>query len=316
MPENFADRLLAAISAKGSSVIVGIDPVYDRLPTAIREHKELNDAGDSEIALDAIFEFCRHVLKAVAPHVPAVKINSAFFERYLWGGLESYFALVQEAAALDLLVIGDVKRGDVAHSAECYAAAHLADPEFTNLDEYVGPDAVTVSAYLGQDSVQPFTKVGVEESKGVFALVRTTNPGASAIQDFEGADGVPFHEHLAKQVARWAEEDALMGTRGYSLLGAVVAADEPAKMERMRLLLPQSLLLIPGYGVQGADPKAIAAGFKSAGTGAVVSASRSVIFAYEEARYAEEFPGDWEKCVEQATIDMKTSVQTLIGGGG
>lgn len=312
MPENFADQLLSAISLKRTPIVVGLDPVYERLPAAIREHKELNDSSDSEIALDAIFEFAKRVVKIVSPHVAAVKINSAFFEKYLWGGTECYYSLIQEAAAQELLVIGDVKRGDVSHSAECYATAHLSDPEFSNLDDWVSCDAVTVNPYLGIDTVQPFIDVALEESKGLFVLVRTTNEGAAEIQDFQSGDGTRLCEHVADLVSQWAGQEGAMGTRGYSAVGCVVAADDPERMAAFRQRMPHCLFLIPGYGVQNAQLEAIKAGFKSDGTGAIVSASRSLLFAYEDPHYTEQFPDSWEKCIEQAVLDMKLAVNTAI----
>ncbi|UCD28671.1 MAG: orotidine-5'-phosphate decarboxylase, partial [Planctomycetota bacterium] len=183
MPRNFADRLLSAIKAKRSPTCVGIDPVYSRLPAEISESGAFNDETDSESALDAILEFCRRVIKIVAPYVPVVKINSAFFERYYWEGMEAYFDLIQEADQAGLIVIGDCKRGDIGSTAQMYAKSSLAEPDFENLDNLTGPDAVTVSPYFGLDGIQSFLDIAREQDKGVFVLVHTSNESAAVIQN-------------------------------------------------------------------------------------------------------------------------------------
>jgi len=317
MPEgtNFADRLVTAAAAK-APVVVGIDPVYRRLPAAITEDPQFNDEYDSETALDAILEFCRQVIRTVAPQVPAVKINSAYFERYYGEGIEGYYQLIEEAAGHDLLVIGDVKRGDVGHSSEAYAAAHLGDPEFENLDELRPPDAVTVSGYLGLDAIEPFRKIAVEEDKGLFVLVRTSNPSAAAVQDATLDDGRRLCELIAAQVTEWgAAPPALVGERGYSSIGAVVAPPDRPTAARLREILDRSLLLVPGWGAQGADRDAVAACFKPEGTGAVVSASRSVIYAYEDPDNLAAAGGDWLACINQACTKFAAEVKALISGG-
>ncbi|MFQ6048145.1 MAG: orotidine-5'-phosphate decarboxylase [Phycisphaerae bacterium] len=314
MAGNFADRLLAAIRAKQTAAVVGIDPVYSRLPAQISQHRQLNDESDAEAALDAVLEFCRQVVRVVAPLVPAVKFNAAYFERYYQEGIEGYYELVQEAAERDLIVIGDVKRGDVAHSSELYARAHLADPDFVNMDDLVAPDAVTVNAFAGLDAVQPFIDIAREEQKGLFVWVRSSNPSAAVLQDFSNAQGHSFCQHLAQQVARWAGQEGLIGQSGYSCVGAVVAAGKDREMTmKLRAMLPQSILLVPGYGAQGGSAEDVAPCFKSDGTGAVVSASRSIIYAYQDPRYAEQFKDRWDKCVEQACKDFIADLARATG---
>ncbi len=312
MPENFADRLMAAIKAKGAPVCVGIDPVYSRLPADIAEHKDLNDEFDSEAAVDAILEFGRQVIKIVAPLVPAVKINSAFFERYYWEGVEAYYELIQEASEAGLLVIGDSKRGDVGSTAEMYARSALSDPDFSNLDDMVGPDAVTVNAWAGLDGLKPFLDAAREEQKGVFVWVRASNESAAVIQDARLEDGMTVAEHLARQVAAWAADEGLTGKAGYSCLGAVVGGRNADTLHKLRAIMPQSIFLVPGFGAQGASAADIAPCFKSDGTGAIVTASRSVIYAYEDMKYVERFTSEWDKCVEAACKDFITQVKTAL----
>ncbi len=314
MAENFADRLISAIRMKRAPVCVGIDPVYSRLPADIAEHRELNDEQDVEAALDAVLEFGRRVIRTVAPYVPAVKLNSAFFEFYYGEGVGGYYELVQEAAERGLIVIGDVKRGDVGHSAQMYARAALADPDFINLEEMVAPDAVTVSPYLGSDGMEPFAQIAREEGKGVFVLVRTSNPSAGEIQGFQGADGSSLAEHVARQVAAWAGEEDYIGQNGYSCIGAVVAPADRDLTYKLRAVMPRCMLLVPGYGAQGFAAEDVAPCFKSDGTGALVTASRSVIYAYEEPKYLEMYASEWEKCVEQACKDFVAEVTAVVRG--
>lgn len=314
MTANFADRLLEKIRAKGAPICVGIDPDYERLPADITDHHRLNDANDAEAALDAVLEFCRRVIRIVAPITPAIKINSAFFERYYWEGVEGYYELVQEAADKDLVVIGDIKRGDVGHSAAMYARAHLADPQFGDLDELVAPDAVTVNSYFGLDGVKPFIDIARDDQKGVFALVRTTNESASDIQGFTNAAGLTLSEHVARQVATWAGDDGLVGSSGYSAVGAVVAAKDPESTLKLRVLMPQSIFLVPGYKTQGTTAEDVVPCFKPDGTGALITASRSVVYAYDDMKYVERYTSEWEKCIEHACKDFAGEVNGVLAG--
>lgn len=312
MPENFADRLIAAVHLKRSPTCVGIDPDYAKLPASIAGHREMNDPNDSEAALDAILEFSRQVIKIVAPYVPAVKLNTAFFERYYSQGVEGYYELLQDAAKLNLVVIGDCKRGDVGNTSEMYARSALSDPDFANLDDMVGPDAVTLNAWAGLDGIKPFIDVAREEQKGIFVWVRASNPSAAIIQEARLESGLTVCEHLAQQVASWAAEPNLVGRSGYSAVGAVVAAKNKEGTARMRELMPQCVFLIPGYGAQGGTADDVVPAFKSDGTGALITASRSVIYAYNDAKYSSQFPNQWEKCVEAAAKDFAAEVNKAL----
>lgn len=312
MPDNFADRLVEAIRQKKAPACVGIDPVYARLPAEIAEHRELNDEFDSEAALDAVLEFCRRIIRIVAPYVPAVKINSAYFERYYWEGVEGYFDLIQEAAERGLVVIGDGKRADVGHTAEMYARSALADPDFIDLEDYRGPDAVTVNPYFGFDGVRPFVDIARSQGKGMFVLVRTSNESANEVQGFTSTDGLTLADHVARLVAAWAGDDGLVGRSGYSCVGAVVAPRDRDATIRLRGLLNQSILLVPGYGAQGMTAEQVIPCFKSDGTGALVNASRSVIYAYEDTKYLEMYASEWDKCVEAACKDFVKELRGIL----
>ncbi len=317
MSTNFADRLLEAIAAKRSPTVIALDPVLDRLPGSILEGRvAAGERVGREEAAGALWEYSWRVLRAIAPHVPAVKINSAYFERYHAEGVEVYHNLVGEARAQGLLVIGDVKRGDVGHTAEMYAAAHLADDadagDATD-DGEPAPDAITINGYFGLDGVQPFVNVAQAAGKGVFVLVRTSNPSAAAVQDVVTQDGRKLHEVVAAEVARWASDAAAVGTKGYSLIGAVTASREPEDAHRLREALPQSMLLVPGYGAQGGTARDYLPYFKSDGSGAVIAAGRSVIFAYKQPENLSKPAVDWETCVGQACEAFVADVRQAVG---
>ena len=311
MTDLFADRLVEAIQSKGSPICVGIDPIFDMLPDAIAGASAKRNANDSEAAIDAIFAFTTAVLKIVAPHVPCVKFQSAYFEKYLWEGVEAYYSLVQEAADLDLLVIGDVKRGDIGSTAGAYAAAHLAEPPFDEHDDIRMPDAITVNPMLGLDTLEPFLKTAKDYSKGLFVLVRTSNPGSAELQDVRLDDGRTWSEMLADKLHVIASQPALVGSSGWSSVGAVVGATQTHTMQSIRQRLPQSFFLLPGYGAQGGTADMTRAAFKE-GQGALVSASRSILYAHRDQKYAD-ISGDWKKCVEQAVMDMKADIAGVLG---
>ncbi len=301
---HFADRLMAAVEQKKTPLVVGIDPVYESLPAEIREHRLMNDSDDTEAAADALYAFGLKVLKVVAPHVPAVKINAAFFERYHWDGVEAYMNLVQEAQALGLLVIGDVKRGDIGNTSLQYAQASLADAPGADMN---GPDAITISPYMGLDSVQPFLDVAMKENKGLFVLVRTSNKSSADIQEFRSADGTPLYMHVASLVEKWGAQS--IGSRGYSAMGAVVGATNGQQLAELRAAMPHAIFLVPGLGAQGGTAQDAAMAFKADKTGAVINASRSIIFAYKDAKYA---GVTWDKAIEQSVIDTNKQLRDAL----
>lgn len=312
MPANFADRLLTGIREKNAPVCVGIDPVYAALPAEFNSSHTQDQGPDLPSAVEAIFEFSRRVIETVSPHVPAVKINSAYFERYYGPGLDAYYRLIHVAKSHGLLVIGDVKRGDVGHTADQYAQAHLADPNLPGLEGIAAPDAVTLNSYLGLDAIQPFLDIGRSQGKGVFVLVRTTNPSSREIQELTTEQECTVSDHVADVVTRWCNESGLMGEAGYSAIGAVVSPKEVSVAKRLRRRLPKSIFLVPGYGAQGAGAEHVAACFDANKQGAIVAASRSIIFAHKTEMYADAFGADWTRCVDQACRDFVTDVRRIV----
>lgn len=312
MTSHFADRLFEAVKTKKTCLTVGLDPVYNRLPAAIRNHLQMNDEFDVDAAVDAIFDFCTQTMRIVAPMVPVVKMNIAFFEKYLWEGIEAYYALISEAEDLGLEIIGDVKRGDIGHTAELYASAHLENPELTGLEDTLVTDAVTVNGYFGVDGIEPFAKTATKQGKGIFVLVRTSNPSAADIQDCADAEGVKMYEKIAEIVNQVADKPERIGEKGYSNVGMVVGGTSPDVTSALRNKYQKSWFLVPGYGSQGASAADCIRFCKPDGTGALINASRSIIYAYEKPKYKEQFGDDWKRCIEQAVVDAKVDLANAM----
>lgn len=305
---HFADCLLAAIEQKGSPICVGLDPVYERLPSVLREEYggDLGVKDDVPPRVEAIEAFCSGVIWAVAEHVPAVKLQSACFERYHGPGMAAFFRVVDEAKRNGLIVIADAKRGDIGTSSDHYAATFFEHPD--GEQEQQSPDALTVNGYLGIDGIQPFIDVATKKDAGLFVLVRTSNPGGDALQSLGLTDGRTVAEAVADLVRQAGEQH--VGERGYSHVGAVVGATKPQDAARLRERMPEQLFLVPGFGAQGGSAEDVRACFKPDGSGAIITASRSVIYAFEKANEKDE---DWTKAVGAAAAKMKRDVAAMVG---
>jgi orotidine-5'-phosphate decarboxylase len=310
MPDTFADRLGDAVRRKGSPAVVALDPVFSQLPKELQARAGAQGQCSPASELEAVVQFSHDVLRIMAPHVPVVKINSAYFERYHGRGVAEYYRLVGAASRLGLIVIGDVKRGDVGHTAEMYAIAHLEAP----VDDGNVPDAITIGGYFGRDGAAPFIESAQRQGRGVFVLVRTSNPSAAVIQDAAMSNGRRVHELVAAEVARWAAESGTIGRNGYSGVGAVVATRNAVDAAKLRALLPQSWLLVPGYGAQGGRAEDFAQYFKADGSGALIAAGRSVIFAYQASQQYAALDSNWQACVEQACKDFVADLKRVVPG--
>ncbi len=276
-----ADQLLAAIDRVGSPVCVGIDPVLERLP---------DDCLVQGEPLPSIERFCRGVVEAVAPHVGVCKYQSACFERYGSAGVAVLEELLAHAASHGIEVILDAKRGDIGISARHYAAAVRDRAPW-----------ITVNAYLGTDGIEPFLEHG-----GAFALARTSNPGGDALQRLELADGRTIAEAVADLLAEAG--DSNLGRSGYSALGAVVGATKRADAERLRTRMPRQIFLVPGYGAQGGGVDDVLPCFNTDGRGAVITASRSVIYAFDT-----DDGGTWTDAVGRAAGRLATEIADGLG---
>lgn len=300
--DHFGDRLYEAVKSKKSPLVVGLDPVFARLPQQIKNQKGMSDARDIDASIDAIFEFCTKTMKVVAPYVPAVKLNVAYFEKYLWDGMECYYSLVAEAQALGLQVVGDVKRGDIGHTCLAYADAHVKDPAFKGFNLNT-PDAITINGFAGADGILPFADSANDSGKGIFVWVRASNPSAARLQDAIATDGKAFYEILAEITGEIADQPKRLGTSGYCNVGMVVGGTTPEHTAKLRAMYPKVWFLVPGFGSQGGQAADCVRFCKSDGTGALINSSRGIIYAYEKPEYQEKFGDNWEKAIEQSVID-------------
>ncbi|MEX2113880.1 MAG: orotidine-5'-phosphate decarboxylase [Pirellulales bacterium] len=291
---HFADRLADAVRRVGNPVLVGLDPRYEQLPSGLRS----GDVSDPRHRALAFGAFCRGVIDVVADLVPAVKPQAAFFEQLGPEGMVALADVTAYARAKNLLVILDGKRNDIGSTAAAYADGYLGDA--TN--SAWGADALTVSPYLGDDSLTPFVDTARQRGAGVFVLVKTSNPGGKTFQDLV-ADGRPLYRHVADHVERLAVET--VGRCGYGLVGAVVGATYPAQAAELRAAMPHSWFLVPGFGSQGGTAHDVAGAFDAQGLGAIVNNSRGIIFAHARREYAARFGDDrWQEAVEAATREM------------
>jgi len=261
---SFADRLAEAVERKRSQLVVGLDPVVGRLPAAL---------GGEEDPAGACARFCCGIVDAVASYAVAVKPQSAFFEALGAEGARAFEEVCAYARAAGLVVIADAKRGDIGSTAAAYAAAFV-EPRGGGVP---CADAVTVHPYLGRDSLEPFLDACRRDGAGLFCLVKTSNAGAADVQDVALADGALLWQHVARLVDAWGRD--LVGDCGLSAVGAVVGATFPQAVAEARRLMPRTPLLLPGVGAQGGTPQELAAAFTSGPASALVSASRSVIYA-------------------------------------
>jgi orotidine-5'-phosphate decarboxylase len=296
----YSRRLHDCIRAKRTPALVGLDPRLDSLPAAVVAAARERASAPTEVAATAFEEFCVRIIDVVAPLVPAVKPQSAFFEEWGPPGCRALGRVIRHARQAGLIVICDAKRGDIGSTAEAYARAYLAgeDPDAASW----GADALTVNPYLGRDTLEPFIKVATERCAGVYVLVRTSNPGAGTLQDRQ-CDAEPIYRHVARLVEELSAKTA--GQEAYGCVGAVVGATYPRELAELRAAMPHVPLLVPGYGSQGGTSADAAGAFDASGLGALVNSSRAINFAHAREPYASRFGLDkWEHAVEAATRDM------------
>ncbi len=308
---HYATRLHDAVRRTGTPALVGLDPRFERLPAPVVRAARERTSTDLAVRAAAFEEFCKRIVDVVAPLVPAVKPQAAFFEELGPAGCTALERVIRHARAAGLVVICDAKRGDIGSTAEAYARAYLAgaDPD----GAVWGADALTVSPYLGADTLRPFVDVAVERGAGIYVLVRTSNPGAGTFQDLRFEDGESpklVYQQVAGVVEELAAETA--DDQGYGCVGAVVGATYPAELAEVRSAMPHVPLLVPGYGSQGGTASDVAGGFDQNGLGAVVNSSRAINFAHAAEPYAEQFGDDrWEEAVLAATKRMVADLSAV-----
>jgi orotidine-5'-phosphate decarboxylase len=297
--QHFADRLAALVKARRNAVCVGLDPRWESLPESVRaRHGDLTLRSTAR----AFEEFCARVLDIVAPLVAVVKPQAAFFEACGPAGMTALERLLARARRLGLFTILDGKRNDIASTATAYADAAFAGIEVGGKIHPVwDADALTVNPYLGRDAVEPFLVSARRSQRGLFVLVRTSNPGAGQFQDLD-CEGKPLYQHVAAAVGAWNREN--LGSCDYGDVGAVVGATHAAELAAVRKQLPEVWLLVPGFGAQGAGAADVASAFRQDGLGAIVNSSRGILFPYAPAEPR------WEEAIEKAT---RETIAALAG---
>ncbi len=297
----FGDRLAEAVAARRSALVVGLDPQVERFPAALRPSTEAAGGDPRRLAAEAIREFDAAVIELVAPFAVAVKPQIAFYEQWGPEGIAAYEHAIACAHDAGLLVIGDVKRGDIGSTAAAYARAHLGWPPDPGVPRHAFADAITVNPLLGTDSVAPFLEAASKGGAGLFVLVRTSNPSAREIQDL-ATGGRPLHETLADLVVAWGA--ATRGRSGYSSVGAVVGATAPRELQRLRECMPDTWLLVPGVGAQGGTAREVAPAFDRRGLGALVNSSRGILYAFGDPDAS-----DWKSAIRDASRRLRDDLR-------
>lgn len=301
------DRLMERIEARKNPTVVGLDPTYEMIPEMIAGQM-LAEYGKTPTAVANMFlAFNKAIIDEIADLVPAVKPQIAMYERYGLDGLKAYLETIQYAKAKGLMVIGDIKRGDISSTAAAYAG-HLAG--VTILDRHFDlwqEDAVTLNPYMGFDGIEPFINPCNNNDKGLFILVKTSNPSSVELQDIQ-AEGKPVYVHAASLVSKWGK--LAMGTKGYSKIGAVVGATYKDQGMELRKLMPHTLFLVPGYGAQGARGKDLKGYFDKEGRGCIVNSSRGITEAYKkDKKYGEH---NFAQAARDAVIDMREDLEGAL----
>lgn len=311
MPHNYPDRLHQSIREKATPALVGLDPRFDLLPDPILAAARSKPGDRWEVQALAFEQFCRRVIDVVAPLVPAVKPQSAFFEQCGPPGVFALQRIIRHARNAGLVVVLDAKRGDIGSTAAAYAQAYLAgeDPGAAPF----AADALTVNAYLGADTLRPFLELVLERGAGLYVLVRTSNPGAGELQDRESS-GTKLFEYVGQRIESLNAQ--CRADSRYGPVGAVVGATYAQELADLRALMPSTPMLVPGYGSQGGTSEDVAAAFDEEGTGALINSSRGINFAFRREPYSSRYaPVQWEQAVEDATRDMIADLRVHTRAG-
>ena len=305
------NKLVKKIQQTKAPIVVGLDPMLNYVPEHIKA-RSFKEFGETlEGAADAIWQFNKEIVDKTWDLIPAVKPQIAMYEQFGIPGLEAFEKTVAYCQEKDLVVIGDIKRGDIGSTSAAYATGHVGrirvgSREYTPFHE----DFVTLNPYMGIDSIKPFIDVCREEKKGMFILVKTSNPSSGDFQD-RMVDGRPLYEWVGEKVAEWGED--FMG-ESYSYVGAVVGATYPAMGKILRKIMPKSFILVPGYGAQGGTAGDLVHYFDENGLGAIVNSSRGIIAAYKQEKYAAFGPEHFADASRAAVEEMRKDICGALEG--
>ena len=304
------NKLVSKIQKQNAPIVVGLDPMMKFVPKHLQDAAFEQYGETLEGAAEAICQFNKAIIDNIYDIVPAVKPQIAMYEQFGIEGLKAFKKTVDYCHEKDMVVIGDVKRGDIGSTSEAYAVAHLGKVTVgSNKISAFDEDFATVNPYLGSDGINPFTKVCKEEKKGIFILVKTSNPSSGEFQD-KLIDGKPLYEHVGAKVDEWGRE--CMGD-DYSYVGAVVGATYPEMGAALRKIMPKAYILVPGYGAQGGKGSDLVNFFNKDGLGAIVNSSRGIIAAYAKDEYAKFGEKNFAEASRQAAIDMINDINGALG---
>ena len=302
-------KLIAKIQKTNAPIVVGLDPMLNYIPEQIKAAAFAEFGETLEGAAEAVWQYNKAIVDEVYDLIPAVKPQIAMYEQFGIPGLQAFKRTVDYCKEKDLVVIGDVKRGDIGSTSAAYATAHLGQVQVgSQLLTPFGEDFATVNPYLGSDGIKPFLEVCKEEKKGIFILVKTSNPSSGEFQD-RLIDGKPLYELVGEKVAEWA--DSCMGDQ-YSYVGAVVGATYPEMGKTLRKVMPKSFILVPGYGAQGGKGADLVHFFNEDGLGAIVNSSRGIIAAYKQEKYAEFGAEHFAQASRAAVEDMIADISGAL----
>ncbi|RDU23381.1 orotidine-5'-phosphate decarboxylase [Anaerosacchariphilus polymeriproducens] len=303
------NKLINKIKKTNAPIVVGLDPMLSYVPEHI-QRKSFQEYGETlEGAADAIWQFNKEIIDKIYDLIPAVKPQIAMYEQFGIEGLKAYQKTVNYCKEKDLIVIGDIKRGDIGSTSEAYAIGHLGKVQIGSKKiSAFNEDFVTVNPYLGTDGIKPFVDVCKEEKKGLFILVKTSNPSSGEFQD-RLVDGRPLYEYVGEKVAKWGEGH--MGD-SYSYIGAVVGATYPEIGKELRKIMPKAFILVPGYGAQGGKGADLVHYFDDNGLGAIVNSSRGIIAAYKQETYSHFGAENFADASRQAVIHMIKDISNAL----
>lgn len=305
---NVMDKLIEKIKQTNNPTVIGLDPRYEMLPKCVTNKY----AKDLEGVSKAIIEFNKNLIDHTCDIIPAVKVQIAFYEMYGIPGMEAFKETCQYAKQKGMMVIADIKRGDIGSTAAGYSNAFLGRTTIGEIEEAIyDVDFVTVNPYMGTDCVKPFIEDCKKYDKGIFVLVKTSNPSSGELQDLKLENGKEVYRQVTELVEKWGEE--LRGKYEYSSVAAVVGATYPEQLEQIRKEAPHTYFLIPGYGAQGGKAKDIALGFDANGLGGIVNASRSLMCAYKSDRWKDQYTEEeYAKATREEALRMRDELNQAI----
>ena len=305
---NAIDRLIKKIKETNNPTVMGLDPRYEMIPKCVTDKY----SKDLEGAAKAIIEYNKALIDAIYDIIPAIKLQIAFYEMFGIPGMKAFFDTCKYAREKGMIVIADVKRGDIGSTAQGYSNAFLGKTPIGEKEESIyDVDFVTVNPYMGTDCVKPFIEDCKKYNKGIFILVKTSNPSSGELQDLKLENGKEVYMQVAELVEKWGED--LIGECGYSSIAAVVGATYPEQLEKIRKVAPHTYFLIPGYGAQGGKAGDIALGFDSNGLGGIVNASRSLMCAYKSDRWKDIYrEEEYAKATRVEALRMKDELNKAM----